>query len=410
MKNIIFKNTSPWIVALLLGSLLSGLVFQSCDNDDSDDNAIPEINYIRITNPDKSDSLVVRAFLGNTIALIGTNLENVKEVWFNDQSAKLNVNYITNRSIIVTIPNKIPSIVTNKITLVTKSNIEAKFDFLVDVPAPLLNSMLCEYVKDGETAVIKGNFFIDDENVPLKVFFPGNIEGEVQNVAIDEVRVKVPTGVGPGPITMETIYGQSRSRFFFRDDRGFILDWDNLNANGGWRPGVIRSSNPVEGIKGNYVYFAGDLKGDLSSWNEDGFSFNLWGTSNGRPQGDLFNIPLASALLKFEVNVVQPWSACALQMIFTPWATQGTNSYLASPTVPRGLWIPWQNTGTFKTNGWITVTIPLSEFKYDRAGTEIGAADVGKYGGLTFFVYHGGVVGTDCSPVICIDNIRVVPK
>jgi len=30
--------------------------------------------------------------------------------------------------------------------------------------------------------------------------------------------------------------------------------------------------------------------------------------------------------------------------------------------------------------------------------------------GLTFFVWNGGVSGTDCNPVICIDNIRVVPK
>lgn len=410
MKNNIFKSTPLWIVALLLGSLLSGLVFQSCESDDSDDMAVPEIHYIRRTLPEKSDSLLIGAYLGNTIALVGKNLGNVKEIWFNDQSAKLNVNYITDHSIIVTVPLQIPDIVTNEITLVTKKNVIGKHPFYVAVPAPLLNSMLCEYVKEGETAVILGNFFIDDENVPLQVFFPGNIPGEIQSISTTQVHVKVPAGAGVGPIVMKSIYGQTRSSFFFRDDRGFILDWDDLNAAGGWRSGQIRSNNPVEGINGNYVYFSGDFAGDNSTWNEDAFSFNLWGTANGRPQGDLFDITIPNAALKFEVYVVQPWSAGALQMIFTPWATSGTNSYIANATKPRGLWSPWKNTGTFKTDGWITVTVPLSEFKYDHVGTPLEVADAGNYGGLTFFLYHGGVAGTDCSPVLCIDNIRVVPR
>jgi hypothetical protein len=410
MKKQIFKITPLWMVFLLLGSLLSGMLFQSCEDDDSGDTAVPEIHYVRLTDPAKSDSLVVRAFLGNTIALVGENLGNVKEVWFNDQSAKLNVNYITDFSIIVTIPNAIPQAVTNEITLITKSGIESKYPFNVDVPAPLVASMLCEYVGEGETAVIKGNFFLDDENIPLEVFFPGNITGEIVSIAIDEIQVKVPAGTGVGPITVKSLYGSTRSSFYFRDDRGFILDWDNLNASGGWRAGVIRNDDPVPGINGNYVYFAGDLAGDNSSWNEDGFSFNLWGTANGRPQGDLFSIPVEEAVLKFEVNVSQPWSASALQMIFTPWSTTGTNSYIANGSTPRGLWNPWKSTGTFQTDGWITVSVPLSEFKYDHTGNILEVAEAGNYGGLTFFVYHGGIEGTDCSPVICIDNIRVVPK
>ena len=97
-----------------------------------------------------------------------------------------------------------------------------------------------------------------------------------------------------------------------------ILDWDNLNADGGWRAGNLRTDDPVEGISGKYVYFSGAIPGDLSDWNEDGFSFNLWGSANGRPEGDLFDIDPSTALLKFEVNVLDGWSSNALQMIFTP--------------------------------------------------------------------------------------------
>ena len=68
-----------------------------------------------------------------------------------------------------------------------------------------------------------------------------------------------------------------------------------------------------------------------------------------------------------------------------------------------------ENESPFTTDGWMTVVVPLKDFKYDHTGKEIGAAGPGNFGGLTFFVYHGGVEGPACSPQICIDNIRVVP-
>ena len=220
----------------------------------------------------------------------------------------------------------------------------------------------------------------------------------------------VPEGAQKGYINVTSIYGASRSKFQYLDDRGMILDWDNLNASGGWRAGVIRSDNPVQGITGNYVYFSGEMQGEVgATWNEDGFSFDLWGTSNGRPEGDLFTTPLSSALLKFEVNVPQDWSAGALQMIFTPWSLNGTNSYIADGATPRGLWEPWVESGSYTTDGWVTVSIPLTDFKYDHEGNTLEPAPVGNYGGLTFFVYAGAHAGTTCNPEICIDNIRVVP-
>ena len=188
-----------------------------------------------------------------------------------------------------------------------------------------------------------------------------------------------------------------------------ILDWDNTNADGGWRSGKIGNSNP-EGISGNYVRFKGSLSGEASaSWAEDDFSFNLWGAANGRPEGDLFDTDLNNAILKFEVYVVEAWSACALQMIFTPWETTGTNGYIADSSFPRGLWRPWEGIGSYTTDGWITVSFPLKDFKFTHEGGSAEMASVGNYGGLTFFVYHGGINGTDCTPEICIDNIRVVP-
>jgi hypothetical protein len=411
MKSIIKITSGLSAASLLLVVLITGLLFQACDNTDEPVGVMPEISYIRITEAAKSDSLVTHAFMGSTVAIMGTDLENVDEIWFNDQKAFVNFSFVTPTSIIVTVPDVIPSTVTNMMFLINSNKIDTlKYPFGVDVPAPFVSSLLCEYVADGGTAVVKGNFFIDDPSAPLKVFFPGNLEGVIQSININEIEVQVPQGAGVGPIQVKSIYGSTRSTFWFRDDRNIVLDFDLLTAAGGWRAGKIGNANP-SGVSGNYVRFQGTMAGAAgATWGEDDFSFNMWPSSNGRPDAPFYNGEVADAVIKFECFVVEPWSASALQMIFTPYSTSGTNGYIGDAAVPRGLWIPWKESGTYKTEGWITVTLPLRDFKYTGAGgTCANALTKEMLRGLTFFVWSGGVEGTDCTPHICIDNIRVVP-
>ena len=121
--------------------------------------------------------------------------------------------------------------------------------------------------------------------------------------------------------------------------------------------------------------------------------------------------------MKFECKIPasNPWASAALQMIFTSDAdvtyATGTNAYYSTTTVPRGLWMPWKNTGSYDTaDKWVTVSVPLSEFNKTHEGAACAnATSKDTMTGLTFFVWHGGVAGSDCSPIICIDNIRLVP-
>lgn len=412
MKNKNIKSTFQLL--LIVAVLIGGLTFQSC-NDNADKyemtDGVPEVFYIRLPAPETADSLIVQAFMDNTICLVGENLRSIKELWFNDQRALLNSSFITDNTLFVTIPKTIPTVVTNKIYMITKANDTIAYDFSVQVPEPYVARISCEYAHDGDEAILYGDYFIDDPNVPLSISMAGNIPvTDIISIEKTQVKFRIPEGAQKGYMTVSSIYGTGRSHFQFRDDRGMILDWDNLNADGGWRSGKIKSTDP-EGISGNYVYFTGALSGEAGSdWPEDDFSFNLWGAANGRPEGDLFDTAPEESILKFEVNVTQPWAASALQMIFTPWDTKDTNGYIADTSVPRGLWRPWQGLANgYTTDGWVTVAFPLSEFKYTHDGSSSEMAGPGNYGGLTFYVYHGGISGTDCTPYICIDNIRVVP-
>jgi len=372
-------------------------------------NGKPEIFYVRLPDVAVADSLLDGAFLGNTICIVGNNLRSVYELFFNDQKAILNTSLITDHTLIVAVPRDIPEVVTDNMYLITKKNDKVSYPFRSKVPPPVISSISCEYAPDGGEAVLYGDFFIDDPNVPLKITMAGDIHvTEIKSVQKTQVRFVVPDGAQKGYINVQTIYGTGRSRFQFRDDRGIILDWDNLDAVGGWRSGNLAEE---DGISGKYVVFKGNLEdGD---WNENGFSFNLWGEKNGRPQGDFFDASASSLdklVFKFEINVLTPWSANAMQIIFTPWGVKDTNGYIGEiPEHSRALWIPWAATGSFQTDGWITVAIPMTEFKYDKTGRVIDRLGPGNYGGLTMFVWGGGIDGTPCTTEMWIDNIRVVP-
>ena len=121
--------------------------------------------------------------------------------------------------------------------------------------------------------------------------------------------------------------------------------------------------------------------------------------------------------MKFEMYVPSsnPWSSCAMQLIFSSMSqvsyATATNAYFSDTTVPRALYNPWMATGSYDTaDRWVTVSVPLNTFTYTHEGGACGAGFTAEMlAGLTFFVWNGGVAGTDCSPVILIDNIRVVP-
>jgi len=409
MKKIKLYNSLT--IAVLLGIVL-GFGFFSCEeypNAYKHTSGNPEILYVRSTNPAVADSLMDGAFLGNTICLVGNNLRSIHQLYFNDQQALLNTSYITDNTLIVAVPGEIPVKVTNKIYMVTFGGDTVAYDFKTKVPGPSVNSMVCEYTPEGSVATINGDFFLDDPNIPLKIEMAGNLPvTEIVSITKTQLQFVVPKGAMKGYINVTTLYGTGRSKFQYKDDRGMILDWDNLNANGGWRSG---NTSDVDGISGKYVVFKGAL--DNGAWNEDGFSFNLWGKSNGRPQGDFFDASLtnlANLLFKFEINILSPWSACGMQIVFTSWDTSGTNGFYSNGSYPRALWIPWQTTGSYQTDGWITVTIPMSSFKFGPSGAALDKPNgPGFYGGLNMFVWNGGVNGTKCSPEMHLDNIRVVP-
>lgn len=407
---------------------------------------VPTLKYVRSPLPEEADSLLVGAYLGNTVCLVGDNLRSIYELYFNDQKATLNTSYMTDHTILVDIPKNIPEEVTNKIYMITKSGEKVDFDFSVMVPAPVVSSMSCEYAPAGSEAVLYGDYFVDDPNVPLTISMPGDItvEGEqITSITKTAVKFIVPEGAMQGNIRVKSIYGTGQSVFQYKDTRNILFDWDGkyegaLAAGNSWngdneKKGQILASVPS--VDGKYMVMGpATLSG--GQWQTPGEYLMMYWPDPNATEGcvPLYNLPqfkemledykIEELALKFEVYVPtsNPWMAEGMQIRFTSLdevsMSNQTQDYIWNDDesheegkAPRGVWVPWEETGSYDTNNqWVTVTFKMSEFNKLVSGL---ASDTeftqDRFAGLSIFLRGGGVDGKECEPIICIDNIRVVP-
>lgn len=407
---------------------------------------VPTLKYVRSPLPEEADSLLVGAYLGNTVCLVGDNLRSIYELYFNDQKATLNTSYMTDHTVLVDIPKNIPEEVTNKIYMITKSGAKVDFDFSVMVPAPVVSSMSCEYAPAGSEAVLYGDYFVDDPNVPLTISMPGDItvEGEqITSITKTAVKFIVPEGAVQGNIRVKSIYGTGQSVFQYKDTRNILFDWDEkyegaLAAGNSWngdneKKGQILASVPPVDEK-YMVMGPATLSG--GQWQTPGEYLMMYWPDPNATEGcvPLYNLPqfkkmledykIEELALKFEVYVPtsNPWMAEGMQIRFTSLdevsMSNQTQDYIWNDDesheegkAPRGVWVPWEETGSYDTNNqWVTVTLKMSEFNKLVSGL---ASDTeftqDRFAGLSIFLRGGGVDGKECEPIICIDNIRVVP-
>ena len=445
MKNMmILKKTA------VLASAIAGMALASCEQQPGKyemADGVPEVRYVRPVNVDASDSLMTGAYMDNQICIVGENLRSIYELWFNDRKAILNTSFITDNTLIVTVPGELPGKVTNMMYMVTASRDTVKYEFNVLVPAPVLNSMSCEYTPAGESATIYGDYLLDDENQPLEIVFSGDVPvTEITEITKTAVTFVIPEGAEEGGISVTTVNGTSSSAFHYLDSRGFLFDFDEGGtglSNNGWHNRVILSDETS--LTGKFVQL-GDGSTPLPAdggWVDKYYSFEYWPGvynepltypegQNGMKLDDLVDFSdYENMTLKFELFIpsTNPWSAGAMQVIFagTDKVTYSkedikdvdgntvagaNNAYFNNNVLPRGIYRPWTETGSFHTDDrWITVSLPISEFVYGKDGAvATGSLTETDFSSLVIFVSGGGINGVECTPIFKIDNIRVVPN
>ena len=97
----------------------------------------------------------------------------------------------------------------------------------------------------------------------------------LQKTAIDVV---VPEGAAESAVTVETVYGATKSVFHYRESRGLMFDFDGITGlgNHGWHNVPIETD--ADAPSGNYIML-GDgatLMAAEGPWNDGKFAFEYW--------------------------------------------------------------------------------------------------------------------------------------
>ena len=392
---------------------------------------VPSVDFIRYAD---RDIVITQAFMQEAVCLVGNNLRSINQLWFNDQEAVLNTSYITDNTLVVSVPKTKATVRTDKIYMITAAKDTVTYDFVVLAPAPVVKAMSNEYAKEGEEVTITGQYFIS----PITIEFQGAVIEEADmKLSETAVTFKIPAGTQPGVVKVTTASGTTKAPFQYRDPRGLITNFDGGTdvVPQGWNfKGEYKSEG---GVDGNYVELkSANVLDEAGAWNED-YKIDFWcGNWNGDPMSVTSGpgTPICYVVdftdfknmaLKFEICIPKsnPWSSGAMQLIFASADKAANDSWQnntfvhSSASDPagldlcRGLWRPWEATGEFHTDDkWITVTVPFSEFIYNSDGTP-GLVPLERpedFASFVIWAWSGGVNGKECNPIFRIDNIRAV--
>lgn len=426
MKQIIKQITGFIGAVILAGSVVS------CNQYDYPDRfrateGLPTVSYVRYAD---KDVFIEKAFMDEILCIVGTNLKSVHDVYFNDQKAILNTSYITDNTLIVSVPNTQAKEVTDKLYLLNKDGASVSFDFKVLPPVPKVLAMSNEWAKEGEEVTLTGKYFMDVQSVSM----PGVEVTDYTVVDAEHISFKVPAGASAGPVSVATASGSANSSFQYMDQRNMLFDFDGLRggfaSGNGWRApatGHLHADgdDAFSALDGSYLWLG--IKDPTSNWAEDEYSFDYWNSEDAAssipplrtlPAFDAYiqKYGVGGLTLKFEclVPTSNPWTGASMQLMFSKsaWVSNDNmnNNYFSDDEVPRALWTPWQDTGSFDTGDkWVTVSVPLSGFTLKAdGGTCATKFDSSCLDGFALFVWSG-FTGTACEPVIAIDHIRVVP-
>jgi hypothetical protein len=281
------------------------------------------------------------------------------------------------------------------------------FPFSVVPGPPSISSIPNENPVEGELVTIHGtNLFLTSE----LIFGGTEITEFTEADDGTSISFEMPNSTTSGPLSITT---ESGSIFTFFEVNNYATDvlcnFDDIGSLS-WGTGTSNNDPDFPDNHGYYpILDTGILNsGDFSWWN-GGRSINVDGAYQWVPETDL-GLEVNQFALKFEMNVPGDWNGASIFILKDyNWG------YVAR-------YEPWKISETgmanFTTDGeWITVTIPLSEFRTkadEKDGTGDSASNLTELlgptgsGGINFFTVNDGEGPTATGFRGAIDNIRVV--
>ena len=331
------------------------------------------------------------------IIITGTNLDVVTSVIFSGGSPVAVSGSET--EIIVKVPTGTKS---GLFTLVTTNNSKVVSNSELTILAsnvPIITNMPSS-VKPGEILVIIGeklDLFTD-------VIFPGGVYattfGQKTPTRL-EVLVPLNTKPGAGTITFVTVDNETtESPKITITAADPVQDWNlvffDFDGNGNkdsWWGSVSLENKPELSLNGSSY---GRINGTYSGWSD-----LFWRNSSNNFPGATIGSNVNDYVLKFDVNVLEPITGGNIK--FRLQSGDGDYWWAWGPAAPPAAGIAEV---VKVTNGWITVTIPLSDFKDGWGWGTNSPSNLGQTDMTFGLVFDNG----DSKVNICVDNVRFEKK
>jgi hypothetical protein len=289
-------------------------------------------------------------------------------------------------------------------------------------PPPMsITSVSNENGAGGTSITITGTNFVGID----KVIFPGGLEGsnivikDVNNLSVtvpaditatDSLRIQGALGTATAP--------QLYASYITHPSPGYLSSFDQQWASDntafvGWTGGYADAATASEA-------YPGATNGTAVLLQSSPMSANAGPTSQGNPGLlQLNDVPWVSNTgesiedyaMKFEIYVVTPWTAGEIWISVGDW--YGWSSYTAR-------YAPWEADANkvFQPTGWVTVTIPLSNFitgnEFWQTSWKASGSPASKFSdypttGVAFMIANDQAQAVPSKSInLSIDNVRIV--
>jgi hypothetical protein len=390
---------------LLLFIVTAGFFTMVACKKDNAGTAAPSIKQIRAISPKPNDSVLTAALPGQIVVIQGAHLSSTSQIFFDGFAASINPALFSDSNLVITVPriawDSIPNGKLNTVEVITAHG-NATYKFTITPPLPTITSLSNEMALAGATLLINGNNFYGIN----KVIFPGGIAVTNFTVTgITMITVTVPPGITQGgPLQAVGQYGTGTSVLLFNDfTTGMLTSFDDGNYSWGSYE-VTNDPALFPGSIGKYSHIAvpGGINGGDFAWYDGKRSMNTNGVT-WVPSAHM-NDPISSYALKFEMSLSKPWGGASIYIVKDySW------TYLAR-------FEPWKGgSAAYTTNGWITVVIPLTQFKTNANGLDgsgnpaisLGALLGNGSGSLSFMLLNSDAAAAPAFDG-AFDNFRVV--
>ena len=320
------------------------------------------------------------------LTITGTHLDIVAKVKFNG-GKEVEVNNPSATQIKVIVP---VGTISGNISVVATNGDEVSSEQQLNILASTSSviTKMPTSAKPGQKIRIEGENLDEISEVIFPVNVTATMFGSKSNTVI-EVFIPSKTKTGVGRIKFITTKGETvespeiniQGIDPIADLSLVFFDFDNLGR--WWGDAGVNEKDPALTVDGSNYFRVNQ--------NCNGWTGFFWRNGANNFPGNVVGTQISKYVMKFDVNVLSPITGGEFA-----WRMKGSEGDFWYR------WKPWEATGSYKTDGWITVTVPLTAFSDGSKGI-VNLASITEDFGVAF---NSGASNVN----VCIDNVRLELK